>query len=122
MSVPAWPMPIHQTKLVMSNAQPTGMLLPQMPMPFVTSTVSEISSRPVNINAVPKPRYQPIGVLRVSTIALILSVTVLNVCPGAITGGLPAPTAPGWGSPHGNHGSRPPYSPSSGLTFRTAAR
>ena len=33
-SVPAWPMPIHQTKLMMSNAQPTGMLLPQMPMPF----------------------------------------------------------------------------------------
>src|SRR6266851_2544643 len=35
-SVPAWPMPIHQTKFVMSNAQPTGTLLPQMPMPFVT--------------------------------------------------------------------------------------
>jgi hypothetical protein len=33
-SVPAWPMPIHQTKLVMSKAQPTGMLLPQIPMPF----------------------------------------------------------------------------------------
>ena len=33
-SVPAWPMPIHHTKLVMSKAQPTGMLLPQMPMPF----------------------------------------------------------------------------------------
>ena len=33
-SVPAWPMPIHQTKLMMSNAQPTGMLLPQMPMPL----------------------------------------------------------------------------------------
>ena len=35
-SVPAWPMPIHQTKLVMSNAQPTGMLLPQMPIPLNT--------------------------------------------------------------------------------------
>ena len=34
MSVPAWPMPIHQTKLMMSKAQPTGTLLPQMPMPF----------------------------------------------------------------------------------------
>ena len=32
-SVPAWPMPIHQTKLVMSQAQATGLLLPQMPMP-----------------------------------------------------------------------------------------
>ena len=29
-------MPIHQTKLMMSNAQPTGMLLPQMPMPLTT--------------------------------------------------------------------------------------
>ena len=35
-SVPAWPMPIHQTKLMMSNAQPTGTLLPQMPMPLST--------------------------------------------------------------------------------------
>ena len=33
-SVPAWPMPIHQTKLMMSNAQPTGTLLPQMPTPL----------------------------------------------------------------------------------------
>src|SRR5438128_12025045 len=35
-SVPAWPMPIHQTKFVMSNAQPTGTLLPQMPIPSTT--------------------------------------------------------------------------------------
>ena len=35
-SVPAWPMPIHQTKLMMSNAQPTGMLLPQIPMPVIS--------------------------------------------------------------------------------------
>ena len=33
-SVPAWPIPIHQTKLMMPNAQPTGMLLPQTPMPL----------------------------------------------------------------------------------------
>ena len=32
-------MPIHQTKLVMSNAQPTGMLLPQAPMPSTRVTV-----------------------------------------------------------------------------------
>ena len=32
-SVPAWPMPIHQTKQTMSQPQPTGMLFPQMPMP-----------------------------------------------------------------------------------------
>jgi len=32
-SVPACPIPIHQTKLMMPNAQATGMLLPQTPMP-----------------------------------------------------------------------------------------
>jgi hypothetical protein len=34
MSVPAWPIPIHQTKLMMSKPQPTGTLLPQIPTPF----------------------------------------------------------------------------------------
>ena len=33
-SVPAWPMPIHQTKLMIAKPQATGMLLPQMPMPI----------------------------------------------------------------------------------------
>src|SRR6185503_2006644 len=33
-SVPAWPMPIHQTKLMMPKAQPTGMLFPHVPMPL----------------------------------------------------------------------------------------
>ena len=32
-SVPAWPMPIQNTKLVMSNAQPTLLLSPHVPMP-----------------------------------------------------------------------------------------
>ncbi len=36
MNVPAWPIPIHQTKLMIANAQATGMLLPQMPMPVMT--------------------------------------------------------------------------------------
>ena len=35
-SVPAWPMPIHQTKLMMAKPQPTGMLMPQMPMPLTS--------------------------------------------------------------------------------------
>jgi hypothetical protein len=35
-SVPAWPIPIHQTKLMMSKAQPTGILMPQMPTPRAT--------------------------------------------------------------------------------------
>ena len=32
-SVPAWLMPIQNTKFVMSNAQKTGQLSPQTPMP-----------------------------------------------------------------------------------------
>ncbi len=32
-SVPACPIPTQKTKLMMSNAQATGMLLPQTPMP-----------------------------------------------------------------------------------------
>ena len=34
--MPAWPMPIHQTKLMIAKPQPTGMLTPQMPMPLMT--------------------------------------------------------------------------------------
>ena len=30
-SVPAWPMPIHQTKLMIAKPQPIGRLMPQMP-------------------------------------------------------------------------------------------
>src|SRR3954467_4989080 len=33
-SVPAWPIPIHQTKLMMANPQPMGMLMPQTPTPL----------------------------------------------------------------------------------------
>src|SRR5688500_4617941 len=42
MRVPAWPIPIHQTKLMMSKAHATGMLLPQMPMPRRSSHESEV--------------------------------------------------------------------------------
>src|SRR6266566_6622863 len=35
MSVPAWPIPTQKTKFVMSNAQPTLLLSPQMPMPWL---------------------------------------------------------------------------------------
>ncbi len=33
MNVPAWPIPIHQTKLMIANAQPAGMLVPHTPIP-----------------------------------------------------------------------------------------
>jgi hypothetical protein len=35
MRVPAWPIPIHQTKQVMAKPQATGMSMPQMPTPKV---------------------------------------------------------------------------------------
>ena len=35
MSVPAWPIPIHQTKLTIAKPHPTGMLIPQMPTPLM---------------------------------------------------------------------------------------
>src|SRR5205823_13048833 len=35
-SVPAWPMPIHQTKFTIAKPQPIGMLMPQMPTPFTS--------------------------------------------------------------------------------------
>jgi hypothetical protein len=33
-SVPAWPMPTHQTKMIIAKPQPTGTLMPQMPVPL----------------------------------------------------------------------------------------
>jgi hypothetical protein len=50
-----------------------------------------MSSRLASAAAVSRPRYQLMGVRRVRTIELILSVTELNVCPGAITGTVPVP-------------------------------
>ena len=32
-SVPAWPMPIQKTKLMMKEPHPTGLLIPRIPMP-----------------------------------------------------------------------------------------
>ena len=85
-SVPAWPMPIHQTKLMMSNAQPTGWLLPQMPMPFnssqPTETIRPFSSR----KPMKKATYQGIGCRPRSTTLLIFSVTDVSVWPGSMTG------------------------------------
>ncbi len=34
MNVPAWPIPIHQTKFVIAKPHATGILMPQMPTPF----------------------------------------------------------------------------------------
>ena len=115
-------MPIHQTKLVMSNAHPTGTLLPQMPIPVNTRLVSETRSSPVRSSATPKPAYHHIGVRRARTIELILSVTVPKVCPGAITGGVAADDGAADHRPTAADVFGHVTSPSSGLTLRTAAR
>src|SRR5580698_10070294 len=39
-SVPAWPIPIHQTKLMIAKPQAPGIVTPQIPTPFSTSHVT----------------------------------------------------------------------------------
>ena len=43
-SVPAWPIPIHQTKLTMAKPHAMGMPMPQMPTPRMNSHVTATSS------------------------------------------------------------------------------
>src|ERR1700757_1260646 len=74
-SVPAWPIPIHQTKLTIAKPQPIGMLMPQIPTPLVINHATEIVSSINNENATLNPASQPIEVGRVNTIDAILSVT-----------------------------------------------
>ena len=78
-SVPAWPIPIHQTKLVMPNAQATGMLLPHIPMPLATVTTTASVSTPVPAMPMRKSASQPrsrrlpdVGVERLVERAVVL--------------------------------------------------
>src|SRR6476659_654395 len=79
-------MPIHQTKLIMANPQPTGSLTNQRPMPVKTRVVIVSSINWNRMNEIVKPTNHQTGVLRFRTIELILSVTDANVSPGATTG------------------------------------
>src|SRR6267142_1109941 len=85
-SVPAWPIPIHHTKLTMANPQPTGMLIPQIPVPLMISQASEMVSTITMVKEIANPATHPSEVGRVRTIALILSVTDEYVWPGSMTG------------------------------------
>jgi hypothetical protein len=80
--VPAWPMPIHQTKLMMAKAQPIGMLTPQIPTPRARSHAIEMRSSWSSPNASAKPANHPMGVFFWRTRLAILSVTVAKVWPG----------------------------------------
>src|ERR1700761_5573162 len=43
-SVPAWPIPIHHTKLMIANPHAPGIVTPQIPTPFRNSHVQPITS------------------------------------------------------------------------------
>ena len=63
-SVPACPMPIQNTKFVMSQAQPTGTLRPQTPIPSQNSQETATPSRPRSAREGRKKSHQPSGVAR----------------------------------------------------------
>src|SRR5262245_16316847 len=86
MSVPAWPMPIHQTKLMIAKPQPTGMLTPQMPVPLSSSHVTAIPSIPMIMKPMETTMNQLRGCLVVRTTPPILSVIEPNVWPGSMSG------------------------------------
>src|SRR6266849_10016774 len=87
-SVPAWPIPIHQTKLVIPYAHPTGMLLPQAPIPLARVTETAAASRPVPPRQIKNSIHQRRGVLRQIGLNTI-SVRAASSC---------FPTISGWGS------------------------
>ena len=82
----------------MSNAQPTGTLLPQMPMPVSSSLAMVTFSTISRTNAIANPKNQPIGVRFDRTRWPIESVTDSNVCPGAMTAGVRASSSASAGS------------------------
>ena len=85
-SVPAWPMPIHQTKLMMAKPQATGLrdgpdadALEEQPGDAPPAAWWRRRRPRVN------RANQPSGVCGVSTMRAIFSVTDRKVCPGAMT-------------------------------------
>ncbi len=83
--VPAWPIPIHQTKLMIAKPHAPGIVMPQMPTPFSTSHVTAITTIVATVPARNKPPIHATGVFDVSTMPAIFCVTLLNVWPGAMT-------------------------------------
>ncbi len=73
-SVPAWPMPIHQTKLTIAKPQATGMLRPQIPTPLVISQVIEASIIMTTQKATPIAAEPPAAACRPRTMPEIRSV------------------------------------------------
>ena len=66
MSVPAWPMPSHQAKLMVAKPQATGWFTPPMPIPFSSNMPTERSKRLESDNEINKliwPSPGGIGVM-----------------------------------------------------------
>ncbi len=76
MNVPAWPMPIHHTKLMIAKPHATGTLTPQMPMPTAKSHAMQPKNTSVSVPAMPNPSAQIQWTGRRSTMSEILSVTL----------------------------------------------
>ena len=87
MSVPAWPMPIHHTKLMMGKAQDTGWLLPKTPTPRSNSTLTLTRNTINRAKATKKPTYQRPPSRCSRTMDAMAFVTEPIVWPGSITGG-----------------------------------
>src|SRR6266540_3117350 len=85
-NVPAWPIPIHQTKFRISIPQATGMFTPPSPMPSKRSFVIVSNINWNRTNEIANPMNHPNSVFRFRTIELILAVTEANVSPVAKTG------------------------------------
>ena len=103
-SVPAWPIPIHQTKLMMAKPQAPGMVTPQMPTPLRKSQVMPITTPVATPPPTTRPKNQPSGVFEVRTTSAIFWVTDLKLWPGArtayspVTGSIMGSMAPRAGS------------------------
>ena len=85
-SVPAWPMPIHQTKLMIAKPQPTGWLTPQMPVPLISSQVTAIPSTPMIMKPMDTTMNHVSGVWLLRTTLPILSLIEPSVWPGSMSG------------------------------------
>src|SRR5262249_21209567 len=85
-NVPAWPIPIHHTKLTIAKPQPIGMLIPQIPTPLAISHAIAIINIIKTLKDSANPASHPRDSGRVKTIDAILSVTEAYVCPGSSTG------------------------------------
>src|SRR6185369_8277552 len=78
-SVPAWPIPIQNTKLTIGNAQATGIMLPHTPMPVHAAQVMLPRNIVSMLSAIAKAMYQARGGLGASMMRVTLSVIFANV-------------------------------------------